>query len=214
MSSLVLRVYDKNMCGRFSFQPNAEMLKSLAPDKQGLFETGDIIVPNMDILFYRQSGTDVAKWGFKPNWAEEDFKATTHNARSETIHQKATFRDQWEQGNRCFIPANYFFEWQHGSGLGFTVHPTQSDFLYFAGLWQENQHGLRVTILTKASGDHVRHIHRRMPIMLERDILPRWLKGSHLDAINLIAAANDENLEIRDYNPPKKEKPQAQASFF
>lgn len=194
------------MCGRFSFQPSVEMLQALSEDKRGSFETGDIIVPNMPILFYRKDGLDVGIWGFKPDWAGEDFKASTHNARSETVAEKAMFRNAWESNRRCIIPANYFFEWQHGTGDGYSVHPTNTEFLYFAGLWEQNIHGLRVTIITKASGDNVRHIHRRMPLMMERDWLPQWIKGDHTQAIDIIHKAHDKNLEIRPYEIPKKQQ--------
>ena len=194
------------MCGRYAFQPNKDMLQALAEDQHQSFETGDIIVPNMDILFYRKEGMDIAKWGFKPDWADEGFKASTHNARSETLHEKAMYRGEWEKGQRCIIPANYFFEWQHGTKLGFTVHPTHSEFLYFAGLWQENAHGLRVTIITKASGSNTVEIHRRMPVMLERKDLPLWLKGSYQNSLSLIHQANDNDLEIKPLPSTKKQQ--------
>lgn len=193
------------MCGRFSFQPSLEMLQALAEDKNGTFATGDVIVPEMDILIYTPQGLDVAKWGFKPEWGDTDFKASTHNARSETVAEKATFRGAWEAGQRCIIPANYFFEWQHGTKLGFTVHPTDQDFLYFAGLWEKNQHGFRCTILTKASGDNVRQYHRRMPMMMKRAWLPQWIKGNHQDALEIVSAANDENLDVRSFIPDSKQ---------
>ena len=199
--------YDKNMCGRFSFQPTPEILQALAKDQHDLFQTGDVIVPEMDILMYRQNGLDIARWNFKPEWADESWKATTHNARSETVAEKAVFRDAWGKNQRCVIPADYFFEWQHGTKLGFTVHPANEErnYLYFAGLWEQNKYGLRCTILTKASGDNVRQYHRRMPIMLPRTQLKNWLSSGPIDALNIIAAANDKGLRVDPYKSEKKQ---------
>ena len=51
-------------------------------------------------------------WGLVPSWAKtiKTSKATI-NARSETVHQKPSFRDSF-QARRCLVPADGFIEWK------------------------------------------------------------------------------------------------------
>ena len=54
---------------------------------------------------------DDAFFGLLPHFATEiAFGRRTYNARSETVHKLASFKDAWRRGQRCVIPAECFFE--------------------------------------------------------------------------------------------------------
>ena len=58
-----------------------------------------------------------ASWGIIPDWAIHDplsfrKKSNTLNARSESIFEKASFR-QAIRNKRCLVIVNGFFEWRH-----------------------------------------------------------------------------------------------------
>jgi putative SOS response-associated peptidase YedK len=53
----------------------------------------------------------VGQWGLIPWFAKEPrLTYPTNNARSEELAEKASYKDQWKQGQRCIIPAASFDE--------------------------------------------------------------------------------------------------------
>ena len=144
-------------------------------------------------------------WGFHL----PDSKVPIINARVETAHEKATFRDSWEN-RRCVIPASYYFEWEHlttasgkkKTGEKFRIKPEGSRIVFFAGLYRvEVIKGLKVpvfTILTTEAAEEVRFIHDRMPVMLARDDVDRWV-GMKTGADNITKSAIDKLLAIKKH---------------
>ena len=122
-------------------------------------------------------------WGFHL----PDSKVPIINARVETAHEKATFKDSWEN-RRCVIPASYYFEWEHlttasgkkKTGEKFRIQPEVSSIIFFAGLYRvEEIKGVKVpvfTILTTEAAEEIRFIHDRMPVMLAKDDADRWIR--------------------------------------
>jgi putative SOS response-associated peptidase YedK len=54
---------------------------------------------------------EVGHFGLLPHFAKEvAYGRRTYNARSETVHQLASFRDAWRRGQRCIIPAEAIYE--------------------------------------------------------------------------------------------------------
>lgn len=61
-------------------------------------EVGDEAVPLREGL--------VGSFGLIPHWSKDDLIARkTYNARSETVHEKPSYRDAWRQARHCIIPA-------------------------------------------------------------------------------------------------------------
>ena len=59
------------------------------------------------------------QWGLIPHWTRDAEHASkisrsTYNARSETIHEKASFRLPFKS-QRCWVIAHGFFEWQQNN---------------------------------------------------------------------------------------------------
>lgn len=68
------------------------------------------------------------QFGLIPHWATDTTIAQrTFNARSETVTGKRGFRDAWEHGQRCIIPAEAIFEpgWRSGQTV-----PTRNQVPY------------------------------------------------------------------------------------
>jgi putative SOS response-associated peptidase YedK len=83
---------------------------------------------------------EVARWGLVPSWAKSiSDVGSTFNARTETVHQKPTFRDSAKRG-RCWIIADGYYEWlqRDGSKIPFWVHRNDEEPMFFAGLCAEN----------------------------------------------------------------------------
>jgi putative SOS response-associated peptidase YedK len=145
-----------------------------------------------------------AKWGLIPNWAShnpEEFrkKSNTLNARSESIFEKASFKESAEN-KRCLILADGFFEPHHENGQAipyFCYQPSteypEGDLFLFAGLYNAlDDSTLNTTILTTEANSFFMEVHnkgKRMPLILDPLYFGDWLDNGISDqAINEMMA--------------------------
>lgn len=177
------------MCGRYAlFHPLDEIGPLFGADPIP-FEARYNIAPTQFAPIVRGvagGGREMlaARWGLIPHWADPaDFKATLFNARSETAHEKPSFRDAMKQ-SRCLLPASGFYEWKAGGKpkTPYFIRRADDSPLAFAGLWSLNAKGgapiLSCTILTTRPNRLMSELHDRMPVILEGEGLDRWLDGS------------------------------------
>lgn len=125
----------------------------------------------------------LVRWGLVPAWAPDDRPdMKTINARAETIATKPAYRDAFRL-RRCIVPASGFYEWRKESGgsrTPYAVRPPGQEALAFAGLWEKwrGPDGRTVTtctIVTTDAAPAIRHIHDRMPVILDRTGQRLWL---------------------------------------
>ncbi|MEO8250809.1 MAG: SOS response-associated peptidase family protein, partial [Burkholderiales bacterium] len=93
-------------------------------------ESGDDAVPQ------RESLTGI--FGLLPHWAKDAKLARqTYNARSETAHEKPSFRDAWRRAQHCIIPAAAIFEpdWRSGKAIATRIERADGEPMGLAGLW-------------------------------------------------------------------------------
>lgn len=107
------------------------------------------------------------------------------NARSETMHQRAAFRDAvWTR--RCGVVADGFLEWTgpRGSRQPYWLRRPDGRPFVFAGLYRDDvdEHSGEVkrsfTVLTTAPNALVEPYHDRMPVILPRERADTWLRAS------------------------------------
>ena len=143
------------------------------------------------------------RWGLIPAWAKDPKTLPMmHNARSESIAAKPSFRSAY-QARRCLIPASGYYEWQkRGTGpkQPFYFHAPDGEPLAFAAVWetwrpQKGDPVLSAAIVTCAASAEFAAIHDRMPVILQdgaqRD---HWMRPNPLDeaaAAQLLAPAAD-----------------------
>ena len=127
----------------------------------------------------------LARWGLIPAWAKrpDDMKANLFNARSETAHEKASFKGPLRY-KRAIIPASGFYEWKReGSAkTPYYLELEGDEPIGFAGLydlWQGEL--LSCTILTTAPNKLMATLHDRMPVILSPNDYDRWLDPSVTD---------------------------------
>ena len=114
--------------------------------------------------------------GLVPSWARDTKIANRLiNARSETVHNKPSFRSAF-RSRRCLIPADGWFEWQQ-TGRGkqpYYLTPADGSPLSFAALWECWDPGGEpletFTINTTAASPELEDIHHRQQAIIE----PRW----------------------------------------
>jgi len=134
----------------------------------------------------------LVRWGLVPAWAEsEEVGMKTINARAETIATKPAYRDAFRL-RRCIVPASGFYEWRKETGGGRTPHavqPAGGGALAFAGLWEkwrapDGRAVTTCTIVTTEAAPEIRHIHDRMPVILDRAGQRLWLDpDAELDSL-------------------------------
>jgi putative SOS response-associated peptidase YedK len=180
------------MCGRFTQKytwseihdlyhlsnsaiPNLRASWNIAPTQ----DVG-VVVPAEVGLIYR-----TMRWGLVPIWAKDlKIGSSLINARIETAATKPAFRSAWKDG-RCLVPASGYYEWDEVPVEGQTkprkqpYYITRKDGLpfTFAGLWEHWKDGMpSFTILTTEGNAATRHLHDRMPVILEKVGFFGWLE--------------------------------------
>lgn len=130
------------------------------------------------------------QFGLLPHWAKDTRLArSTFNARSETVHEKPSFRDAWRSHQHCIIGAEAIFEpdWRSGKAVPTRIARADGEPMGIAGLWAswQSPQGLTVlsfTMLTINADTHplMRNLHRpgdekRMVVILPRSAHDDWL---------------------------------------
>ena len=114
------------------------------------------------------------KWGF-PGFSG---KQLIFNARSESALEKKTFRESVEH-RRIVVPATWFYEWNKNKEKNIFYRQGQP-VLYMAGFYNRYQDEDRFVILTTEANDSMSPVHGRMPLVLERDEIHKWLNEDQL----------------------------------
>lgn len=153
--------------------------------KHEFADVGDEAVPNRELM--------TGSFGLIPHWSKDTKIARhTYNARSETVHEKPSYRDAWRLGRHCIIPAEYIFEpdWRSGKPVFTKIQRIDGKPMGIAGLWtgwrQPNGEVLRsFTMLTVNADDHpfMRNFHKpgdekRMVVILGEDDYDPWINAS------------------------------------
>lgn len=181
------------MCGRYTLlRDEVEILKEFGIDHSiESFTPSYNIAPGQNVLAIINSGrgkrAGYLKWGLVPSWAnDEKIGYKMINARSETVHQKPSFKKLVKR-KRCLIIADSFYEWKKSDQEKQPKRIELADrkLFTFAGLWDKWQDVDRnlftCTILTKEANDFMQDIHHRMPIILPKDKEDEWISPNEMD---------------------------------
>jgi putative SOS response-associated peptidase YedK len=158
----------------------------------------------------------VGQWGLVP-WFAKTPKLTysTNNCRWESAATAASFKQSWQSGRRCLIPAWEFFEpnWESGKNEWWSFRRADERPLGLAGLWNtwtDKSTGEIVesyTMLTMNADAHplMRRMHKPDPkfssvdqdkrsvVVIEEAEFENWLSGSTEQAAALVELT-DESL--------------------
>ncbi|UUZ68283.1 SOS response-associated peptidase [Polaromonas sp. P2-4] len=133
---------------------------------------------------------DEALYGLLPQFAVEvAYGRRTYNARSETVHKLASFREAWAKGWRCIVPAENTFEpcYETGQVVRWAIQFYGSVPQGIGGIWREWNHPdgrkvLTFAMLTVNADGHpvYERFHKpgdekRMPLILPQEDWGDWL---------------------------------------
>ena len=172
------------MCGRLSLFAPPSMLESrFDVDIPGSYSPRYNVAPTENLVAIRDDTPetlDFLTWGLVPHWADDPSGSGLINARAETLAEKPSFRDAYEN-RRCLVLADGFYEWREDGGVKQPYRVCRSDDEPFAmaGLWErwEGNGEIRetATIVTTEPNDTVRPLHDRMAAILPPGEERRWL---------------------------------------
>ena len=135
------------MCGRFALSAMLtdiaeEFSTSAEPDRTLPVDWN--IKPTQDIYIVKNQEIKIASWGLIAPWSKNSSDALRSqsqaiNARSESVHEKPTFRTAFRQ-SRCLVPATGYYEWATELGRYKTKQPVfisrdDERLLAFAGIF-------------------------------------------------------------------------------
>jgi putative SOS response-associated peptidase YedK len=142
------------------------------------------------------------QFGLLPHWVKPDAAKKharfTYNARSETVHEKASYKTAWKHLNLCVIPAQAIFEpnYETGKPESWRIERVDGEPILIAGIhwsWKNIESGEYLetfSMLTVNADDHavMKRFHKpeeekRSVAMLDKQDKEAWLRvGSHDEA--------------------------------
>ena len=180
------------MCGRFALSAMLtdiaeEFSTSALPDRTLPVDWN--IKPTQDIYIVKNEEIKIASWGLIAPWSKNSVDALRSqsqaiNARSESVHEKPTFRNAFRQ-RRCLVPATGYYEWATELGRYKTKQPVfisrdDKKLLAFAGIfdrWISPEGEIResVAIITRDAVGDLAKVHNRMPLFIPRNRWEKWM---------------------------------------
>ena len=204
------------MCGRFAlsamltdiaeeFSTSAEPNRTLPVDWN--------IKPTQDIYIVKNQEITIASWGLIAPWSKNSNDALRSqsqaiNARSESVHEKPTFRNAFRQ-RRCLVPATGYYEWATELGRYKTKQPVfisrdDEKLLAFAGIfdrWISPEGEIRdsVAIITRDAVGDLAKVHNRMPLFLPRERWGAWMDSdvTNVEEIRTLMQVPDPDAHLR-----------------
>ena len=190
------------MCGRFSlyFFPDAEEefeKRFGIPFPTSGYIANYNIAPGTHIPVVKSdllNSNQIADmhWGLIP-WFAKEFKPhpvrKMSNTRAEVFHEtKDHFRKELLQTSRCIVAANNYFEWRTESGQKMPYKIERNDrYLLTMGAiysgWKgpNGERQYSCSIITTPPSDSIKHIHDRMPFILDDQTEQLWLDRTITD---------------------------------
>jgi putative SOS response-associated peptidase YedK len=147
------------------------------------------IKPTQDVYVIKNEAMEIASWGLIAPWSKTKAEAlksqsSAINARSETVHEKPTFKNAFRR-SRCLVPASGYYEWATELGKYKPRQPVyisrnDGQMLAFAGIqddWIAPDGEVRssVAIITRQAVGELATVHSRMPMFLPRERWKEWM---------------------------------------
>lgn len=189
------------MCGRFTLTAELAEIKELIAGLRGDIHLTPRynIAPSQPVLTVLNDGSKeliFTRWGLIPSWAKDRTVGNRLiNARSETVHQKPSFKDPLRR-RRCLIVADGFYEWQgtHGKKpkIPWYIQLKSQKPFAFAGLWSSwidtssDEELVTSTIITTSANALLEKIHDRMPVILNPEHYSEWLSAEEQPSEKLL----------------------------
>src|SRR5574343_1019833 len=214
------------MCNRYAAPDPSQIDRVWRPRMRGSmvnYPTGPMF-PRATGPFLRRARDEagdavelvLGQWALVP-WFAKSAKLpySTNNARFEELSAKASYRQPWQRGQRCIVPAEWFDEpcWETGRNVWWRFWRADGEPWGLAGLWNtwvDRASGEVVesyTLLTINADHHplMGRMHKPDPklppdqqdkrsvVVLSPEDAEPWLFGTTKDAAALVRLAPEED---------------------
>jgi putative SOS response-associated peptidase YedK len=167
-------------------QKYKKKLKETKPLLLPIFHASGFEYPLWPVI--TPSDIEPMNWGLVPAWVKsqteaDQIKSKTLNARSESIYEKASFKN----ARACVIPSTGFFEWQTvgKEKIPYFISLKDTEMFSMAGIYDiwintKGEPCLTYSILTTYANPLMEQIHntkKRMPIILSENQETSWLNN-------------------------------------
>lgn len=203
------------MCGRYTVFREVQEIKARfnAWIDEGLYKRSFNAAPSH--LLPVVSTLDPEKisffrWGLIPSWAKDlSIGSRMINARSETLHEKPSFRSLL-RSRRCLVIADGYYEWKQEGKIKqpYYICRKDNDLFAFAGLWDiwKSNDGeiYSFTIITTTPNPELAGLHHRMPVILAHEHEKNWINPDFpvQELREILIPLEDEQLT---YHPVSRE---------
>jgi putative SOS response-associated peptidase YedK len=202
------------MCGRYTLLADElNIIKAFDLNQESIegYEPNYNVAPGQQVLAIIHDGNEkragYLRWGLVPSWAnDEKIGYKMINARSETAHEKPSFKKLMVR-KRCLIIADSFYEWQKTDAgkQPKRIQVENRELFAFAGLWDkwvmDDKTLFTCTILTKDANAFMQDIHHRMPVILPKVKADEWISQDFekpVEACRFLQEVQDENFKAYD----------------
>ena len=135
----------------------------------------------------------LGSFGLITYWSRDSLIARkTYNARSETVHEKPSYRDAWKNARHCIIPAEAIYEpdWRSGKAVLTRISRADGKPMGIAGIWDtwrsplgEVVHSFTMLTINADNPPVMRQFHKpddekRMVVILNEQDYNPWLQAS------------------------------------
>jgi putative SOS response-associated peptidase YedK len=137
------------------------------------------------------------RWGLVPGFTRSWTQArkighSTFNARAESLDTRPAFRAAWQEGRRCLVIADGYYEWRAADKQPFAVALSNRGPMTFAGLWDswtapDGDTIKSFAIVTTTANELLQPLHARMPVLLTPQDWAPWLGETGTNAAQLKA---------------------------
>jgi putative SOS response-associated peptidase YedK len=191
------------MCARFTLRRKKvreiadELEAELGSDDEPLYRVRYNVAPTD--LAWIVDGGDHGRALRAANWSYVvgDGARRLINVRGESVGSGAGFREAFAD-RRCVVVTDGFYEWPATKGQAPTLfHRADGGLVLLGGLWQRPRAGdahPRFTVLTTRPSAPIARVHDRMPVIVPRAALDRWIAGAPAEAASLLGPAPDDAL--------------------
>ena len=146
---------------------------------------------------------DLAQFGLVPHWAadKKKFGLKTYNARSETVHEKPSYRTAWRERRFGLALMESFYEpnWETGKAVRWRIKRSDNEPMAVASIWErfiDKETGeiiFSFSMLTINADGHqiMKHFHkpedekRSIVVLSESQYLP-WLSANQDEARQML----------------------------
>jgi putative SOS response-associated peptidase YedK len=154
----------------------------------------------------------LSQFGLVPHWANDKkkFGLRTYNARSETVHEKPSYRSAWKERRFGLAIMESFYEpnWETGKAVRWKIKRSDNEPVAVASIWErfiDKETGeiiFSFSMLTINANGHevMKHFHKptdekRSIVVLNNSEYMKWLKADHDEARQLLRLAPNGCLE-------------------